>query len=146
MSVRNGRDQAMATFCPAIAPSHVGLHPGFINENKLRGSQLRLLLAPFDASLGNILTCLLGGGDGLYKADQARPASYSSIWCLPKPCASPAARRATRRSSRRDGWSPAPESPVAGRSAWVPYGSAAAAPSFALSAYGVTEPLRRRIC
>ncbi len=32
--MRHGVDQTMATSGPAIAPRHVGLHPGFINENK----------------------------------------------------------------------------------------------------------------
>jgi hypothetical protein len=66
MSMRNGSNQAMATFCPAIAPRHVGLHPGFIDENKFRWSQLWLLLAPFGACLGNVLTRLLGGVEGLF--------------------------------------------------------------------------------
>src|ERR1700690_1797757 len=69
----------MATFCPAIAPRHVGLHPGFINENKLRWSQLRLLLAPFDACLGNILTRLLGSMDGLFLKVRSSAASVLFI-------------------------------------------------------------------
>jgi hypothetical protein len=55
----------MATFGPAIAPRHVGLHPGFVDENELRRGQLRLLLAPFNACLGNVRTRLLGGMNGL---------------------------------------------------------------------------------
>jgi hypothetical protein len=38
VSMRNGSDQALAAFCPAMASRHVGLHPGFIKENKLRWS------------------------------------------------------------------------------------------------------------
>ena len=36
MSMRHGSDQAMATLGPAIAAGHVGLDPGFVDENKPR--------------------------------------------------------------------------------------------------------------
>jgi hypothetical protein len=64
--MRHGGDQAMAAFCPAIVPRHVGLHRAFINENKLRCSQFRLLLAPFSACLGHVITILLGRVEGLF--------------------------------------------------------------------------------
>jgi hypothetical protein len=66
MSMRHGSDQAMAAFGPAVAPCHVGLDPGFIDENELRRGQLRLLLAPLDTRLGNIRTRLLGGMERLF--------------------------------------------------------------------------------
>jgi hypothetical protein len=64
--MRHGSDQAMPTFGPAVAPCHVGFHRAFINENQLRRGQLGLLLAPFNACLGNILTRLLGRVEGLF--------------------------------------------------------------------------------
>jgi hypothetical protein len=66
MPVRNGGDQALAALGPAIAPGHAGLHCGFINENKLRRDQVRLLLPPFGACLGHVLARLLGSVDGLF--------------------------------------------------------------------------------
>src|ERR1700690_3454433 len=79
MSMRNGIDQAMAPFCPAIASCHVGLHRGFINENKPRWRQLRLLLAPFDACLGNVLTRLLGSVEGFFLKVRSSAASVMFI-------------------------------------------------------------------
>jgi hypothetical protein len=81
MSMRNGSNQAMTTFCPAIAPGHVGLHPGFINENEFRWSQLWLLLAPFGACLGNVLTRLLGSVEGLFL--KVRPSAASVLFISP---------------------------------------------------------------
>jgi hypothetical protein len=66
MPMRHGCDQAVAAFCPAIAPCHGGLHRAFIDENQLRRGQLGLLLTPFDTRLGNVLTLLLGSVEGLF--------------------------------------------------------------------------------
>jgi hypothetical protein len=66
MPMRHGSDRAMAAFGPTIAPCHVGLYRGFVDENELRRGQLRLLLAPFDARLGNIPARLLGGVERLF--------------------------------------------------------------------------------
>jgi hypothetical protein len=79
MPMRHGCNQAMAAFCPAIAPCQVGIHRAFIDENQLRRGQLGLLLTPFDTRLGNVLTLLLGSVEGLY--GMARPSSSGRIGC-----------------------------------------------------------------
>jgi hypothetical protein len=79
MPVWNGSDQAMANFCSTIAPRHVLLHRGFIDENKLRWGQLPLLLPPFGACLGNVLTSLLGGVEGLFLKLRSSAASVLFI-------------------------------------------------------------------
>jgi hypothetical protein len=73
MPVRHASDQALAAFCPTITPRHVGLHRAFINENKLRWRQLGLLLAPFYACFGNVITILLRCVEDFFKG------SYSVI-------------------------------------------------------------------
>src|SRR4051812_18699307 len=89
MPMRHGSDQAMAAFGPAIAPHHVGLHRAFINENQLRRGQFGLLLAPFNACLGNILALLLGRVEGLFLESQIKRGSVLLIspvlaetWCV----------------------------------------------------------------
>jgi hypothetical protein len=57
--MRHGIDQSLAAWCPAVKPSHVGLDPGFINENKPARGQARLLLAPLRARLGDVCSVLL---------------------------------------------------------------------------------------
>jgi hypothetical protein len=59
-------NQPVAHRSPAIEPDHVGLGPGFIDEDQPIRVQLRLVLAPFRPGLGNVRSILLGGPERLF--------------------------------------------------------------------------------
>ena len=68
-------NQPVAHRGPAIEPDHVGLGPGFIDEDQLARIQLRLVLAPLRPGLGYVRTILLGGPERLFLSD--RPSSFN---------------------------------------------------------------------
>jgi hypothetical protein len=83
------RPQRVGRVRPAHRPRHVGLDPGFVDEDQLGGIQLGLLVAPFAACRGNINTVLLGGAGRLFLRVRPSRASVSQIrpllaetWCV----------------------------------------------------------------
>lgn len=60
-AVRDLGEEPLATRAAAAGPRHVGLGPGFVDEDQLVGRQLRLPFAQRLASLRDVRTILLGG-------------------------------------------------------------------------------------
>lgn len=52
MAVRNARDEALAARAPATERRHIGLDPGFVDENQTLGINLVLIAFPARAMAG----------------------------------------------------------------------------------------------
>ena len=61
MPVRHRGDQALASRGAAILAGHVGLRPGFIEEDQAPRRQTGLALSPCRACRGDVRALLLGG-------------------------------------------------------------------------------------
>ena len=73
--VRYRTNQPFAPFGPAVEPDHIGLGPGFINEDQPARIKRRLALAPFRTSLRDVRPILLGGPERLFLS--VRPSSFN---------------------------------------------------------------------
>ena len=71
MPMRYSINDTVTARCSTVEPGHVRLGPGFVDE--LARVQVRLLLTPFDARLGDVWTALL-----------ARPKDFFCN-CSPRP-------------------------------------------------------------
>lgn len=60
VAVRNAADQALASRGTTIEACHVGLHPGFVDEDELRRVELDLALGPGSPGIGDVRPFLLG--------------------------------------------------------------------------------------
>ena len=61
MPVWHADPQALAAWCPAVAPGHVGGRPGLINEDELLGIKIELVLEPGQAPLQDVRAVLFAG-------------------------------------------------------------------------------------
>src|SRR5262249_8158000 len=77
MPVWHEGNQPLAIGRTAIAPTHIGACPGFVDEDQFLWVQLGLRDTPFLARGGDIGALLLGGVLGLFLSDSRRRLSVS---------------------------------------------------------------------
>lgn len=69
MAMREANTQPFAALAAAISASHVGLGPGFVDEDEPLGIEIRLRFEPVDPLLQDVWPALLAGVSRLFARD-----------------------------------------------------------------------------